>query len=241
MERGWALGTVVTRSAHPFLRRTWALARKDLLVEWRRKESLTAMLFFAGLALVVFSFALGPDAERLRAAAPGLLWLAVVFAGMLGVGRAYQVEMENGCLEALALYPGDREAIYFGKFLSTLLFVLILEWLLVPMMAVLYNLAVGPRIGLVLLVGALGAVGFAAVGGLYAALSVHVRAREVMFPLLLLPVVIPVVVGAVRGTEAAISGAPFGELWPWLIILGAFDAIFVAVCPLLFDVVLEEV
>jgi len=222
------------------LRRTWAMTWKDVIVELRARERVNAMLFFAALVLFIFNFALGPDPARLREAAPGLLWLAFLFTGMLGLERSFQAERENDCFEELLLTPGDREAIYLGKLLGNILFMLSAEALILPLFGLLYNLEIWGVLPALALIALLGTVGFAAVGTLLSAMTAHLRARQVMLPLLLFPLAVPVILGSVQSTAAVLSGGGLGGAAPWLKLLLGFDVVFVAVCPLVFEFVLEE-
>ncbi len=224
----------------PFLRRVWAILWKDLTVERRTKESINAMLFFAALVLFIFAFALGPDREKLRDAAPGLLWLAFVFTGVLGLGRGFQAERENDALEGLLLHPGDKGAIYLGKLRGNLLFVGAVELLVIPLMAVFYNLDLWRVAPALFGVALLGTLGFAALGTLYSALTVNLRFREVLLPLLLLPPTVPVLLGGVEATTALIRDGALGEATRWLGVLAAFDAVYLTACLLLFEHVLED-
>jgi heme exporter protein B len=222
------------------LRRTWAMTRKDVTVELRARERVNAMLFFAALVLFIFNFALGPDREKLREVAPGLLWLAFLFTGILGLGRSFQAERENDCFEELLLTPGDRESIYFGKLAGNVLFMVMAEALILPLFGILYNLDIWAQLPGLALVALLGTVGFSTIGTLLAAMTAHLRAREVMLPLLLFPLTVPVILGSVRATEAILSGSGLGEVGHWLKLLAGFDIIFLVVCPLAFEFVLEE-
>jgi heme exporter protein B len=221
-------------------RRTWAMTWKDVTVELRARERVNAMLFFAALVLFIFNFAMGPDRERLRDAAPGLLWLAFLFTGMLGLGRSFQAERENECFEELLLTPGDRESLYLGKLAGNLLFMTAAEALIIPLFGVLYNLDIWAQLPALLLVAVLGSVGFSAIGTLLAAMTAHMRAREVMLPVLLFPLTVPVILGAVRSTEAVLLGQGLGSVTHWLKLLVGFDVVFLVVCPLAFEFVLEE-
>ena len=218
----------------------WALARKDLLTEGRSKETLNGLLFFAALVLLVFGFALGPDRARLEQAAAGVLWVGFILTGVLGLTRAFQVERENECLEGLLLYPGDRGALYLGKLVGNVVFMVALEAAVFPCFAFFYNMPIWGALPGLFLTAALGTVGFAAVGTLFAAMTMHLRAREVMFPLLLLPFVVPVLLAAVKGTEAFLRGAGWAEAFPWLTLLGLFDLVFVTVSLFAFEWVVED-
>jgi heme exporter protein B len=221
-------------------RRSWAMAWKDVTVELRARERVNAMLFFAALVLFIFNFAVGPDLSRLRLVAPGLLWLAFLFTGMLGLGRSFQAERENECFEELLLTPGDRESLYLGKLAGNLLFMVAAEALILPLFALLYNLDIWTLLPGLLLVAVLGSIGFSTVGTLLAAMTAHMRAREVMLPVLLFPLTVPVILGAVRSTEAILLGEGLGQVAHWLKLLVGFDVVFLVVCPLAFEFVLEE-
>ena len=221
------------------LRAAWTLACKDLRVEARAREAFATMLFFAALVLLVFNFALEPGSAALREAAGGLLWVAFLFTGMLALGRSFQAERENECLEALVLSPAPREGIFFGKFAGNLAVMLAAEALILVLFAVLQNLEVWGVLPQLALVGFLGTVGFAAVGTLVAAMASSLRAREVLLPLLLIPLVVPVVLGAVRATEAILAPGGMAGWGPWLQLLAVFDVMFLAACPLVFEFVVE--
>jgi heme exporter protein B len=216
------------------------IARKDALAELRGKHATTSTLFFAAVVLLLFGFALGPDTRRLQEAAPGLLWLAIVFAGLLAVGRLHLIETDDGALEQLALYPIDRRAIYAGKAVSGLAAMLILGIVLLGVVAILYGIDLaGAWPALVLTLG-LGCIGFAAVGTFYAGVTVRMRAREVMLPLLMLPVIAPLLLAAVKATAAALGGDPFGELAAWLQLLAGYDNIMIIAAAATYGFLLEE-
>jgi len=217
-----------------------AIARKDALSELRGRHATVSTLFFAALVLLLFGFALGPDSRRLTEAAPGLLWLAIVFAGLLAVGRLHLVETEDGALEQLALYPVERRAIYAGKALAGAGAMLVLGGVLLPAVAILYGIDVSAAALPLLATLLLGTIGFAAVGTFYAGLTVRMRAREVMLPLLMLPVVAPLLLAAVQATSAALAGDPFGELASWLQLLVVFDVVMVIAGAATYRFLLEE-
>jgi heme exporter protein B len=217
-----------------------AIARKDLLSEVRGRHATVSTLFFAALVLLLFGFALGPDSRRLTEAAPGLLWLAIVFAGLLAVGRLHLVETEDSALEQLALYPVERRAIYAGKALAGAGAMLALGGVLLPAVAILYGIDLSTAVPSLLATLLLGAVGFAAVGTFYAGLTVRMRAREVMLPLLVLPVVAPLLLAAVQATGAALAGDPFGELASWLQLLLLFDVVMIIAGGATYRFLLEE-
>ena len=215
------------------------MAWKDLLVERRSKETLNALLFFSLALLFVFQFALGPDRERLAAVLPGLLWLGFILSGVLGLGRAFLVERENDCWEGLLLTPGDKSAIYLGKLAGSVTLMLVVEALVLGLFVVFFNVDLGPSLPGLALVIALGTLGVAAVGTLFAAMTAQVRARELLFPVLLLPVLVPVLLGTVKVTEALLLGEPLAGVAHWLRLLVAADVVYLAVGLLTFDVILE--
>lgn len=218
----------------------WAIARKDALSELRGRQAAGSTLFFAALVLLLFGFALGPDSARLSEAAPGLLWLAIVFGGLLTVARLHQIETDDGALDELARYPVERRAIYLGKALAGLAAMLVLGGVLLPIVAILYSVdlvAAGPVLALILV---LGAIGFAAVGTFYAGVTVRMRAREVMLPLLMLPVIAPLLLAAVKATASALAGDPLGELGSWLQLLAGFDVVMLIAGAAGYGFLLEE-
>ena len=215
------------------------MAWKDLLVERRSKETLNALLFFSLALLFVFQFALGPDRERLASVLPGLLWLGFILSGVLGLGRAFLVERENDCWEGLLLAPGDKSAIYLGKLIGSLALMLVVEALVLALFAVFFNVDLGPLAPALALVIVLGTVGIAAVGTLFAAMTAQIRARELLFPVLLLPVLVPVLLGTVKATEALLLREPLAAVSHWLTLLIAADVVYLTVGFLTFDVILE--
>ena len=221
-----------------FAAQVGAILRKDLLLEFRRRELVLSTFVFGMLVLVVFNFAFDLRVENLGTVGPGALWVAVFFAGILNVGRTVLLERERGGWEGLLLAPLEPGALYVAKLLGNLVFMLLTEALLLPAFAALYNLPViQPGVVWVLL---LGTVGFAAVGTLFSALSANSRAREVMLPVLLFPVLVPVVIATVRATSERVSpNAAMGSA-PWASLLLTFDVLFIIAGYLLFDHVLDE-
>jgi heme exporter protein B len=222
-----------------YARRTLIVLWKDLLTERRSKESLNALLFFSLLLLFLFQFALGPDRERLAAAAPGLLWLGFVLAGLLGLGRSFVVERDNDCWEGLRLTPGDKSAIYLGKLLGNVVLMAAVEVVLLALFGLFYDVELWPALGALAVVLGLGTVGLAAVGTLFGAMTAQVRARELLFPVLLLPAQVPVLLGAVSATQAALLGQPLSEVSHWLKLLAAADVVYVVIGLLTFEFILD--
>ena len=221
-----------------FWRKVLAITWKDTLSEMRTKEIVFSVLVFTLVVIVIFNFAFGASQETMVLVAPGMLWVTFAFAGVLSLNRSFIPEKEEGCLEGLMACPIKREAIYVGKMLSSLLFMLIIEAIILPIFAVLFNL---PVLSLQLVtITVLTTVGFVAVGTLFSALAVNTKARELVLPILFLPIVTPIIIGAVKASGLALSGEPWGGLSTWLQIIGAFDAIFLVVAFLIFAFVIEE-
>ncbi|MGA9348140.1 MAG: heme exporter protein CcmB [Anaerolineae bacterium] len=221
-----------------FLRRVLDIVQKDVAVELRTKEMLSSMFVFALLVIVIFNFAFELRVEDVRKVAPGVLWVTFAFAGMLGLSRSFALEKDKGCLEGLLLCPVDRSAIYFGKMLGNVIFMSIVEAIILPLFSVLFNVSLFEPV--LILIVILGTLGFAGVGTLFSAMAVHTRAREVMLPVLLFPVVVPAMIAAVKATGGILDGRPFSEIAHWLRLLVAFDVIFLAMSFMTFDYVVEE-
>jgi len=222
----------------PFLRAMGAVVWKDLAAEWRSRELLSAMLVFALLVILIFNFALELDPVGRANITAGILWVTFTFAGTLGLNRSMAVEKDRGCLDGLLLAPVDRTAIYFGKALANWIFMLAVAAIVLPVYSVLYNINLfNPGLLLVIL---LGSEGYVAVGTLLSTMSVQARTRDILLPILLFPVAIPVVVAAVKASGNFLSGLEFIEIQPWLNLLIVYDVIFTAVSFMTFDAVVEE-
>jgi heme exporter protein B len=221
-----------------FLRKVFAIVWKDITAELRTKDIFSAMAVFAMLTVVIFQFAFDLRADNVRLVLPGVIWVAITFSGVLGLSRSFIVEQDRGSLEGLLLAPMDRSVIYFGKLIGNLLFIFAMELLLLPLASIFFNIwLITPSL---LLVVTLGTIGFAAVGTLFSALSVSTRAREVLLPILLFPIMVPVLIAGVRATGALLDGETLSDIAHWLRLVIAYDAIFIAVAFLLFDYVVEE-
>ena len=211
---------------------------KDVLLELRTKDIVVSVLVFALLTIVIFNFAIEPTPRMVVLVAPGILWVAFTFAGVLGLTRSFALEKERGNLQGLMLAPVGRDAIFFGKMLGNFLFMLVVEAITFPIFAALFNLSlVMPGL---IPVALLATLGFATVGTVFSAMAVNTRSREVMLPLLFLPVVLPVIVAAVEATGVVIRGDGGSDLTRWIPFLAVFDAVFLVVCPVAFNLVIEE-
>ncbi len=222
------------------LGKIWAVFRKDLLIELRTKDSLNAMLFFGIVVLVVFSFALESTRDTIRQAVPGVLWVAFVFSGTLGLNRMFASEKENSCLQGLLMVPMDRGIIYLGKTLAAAVFMLIAEAVIFVFSLVFFNLTVWAEIPYLILVFFIGTLGFTAVGTLLSAIAVNTRMREVLLPLILFPVVLPILVNAVEATGIILNTVDYRALKLPLTIMTTFTIVFATLAYLLFDFVLED-
>ncbi|KPK95128.1 MAG: cytochrome C biogenesis protein [Anaerolineae bacterium SM23_ 63] len=221
-----------------YLRSIGAIVWKDLVVELRSRELISAMLVFALLVILIFNFALELDIRTRETVTSGVLWVTFAFAGTLGLNRSMAVEKDRGCLDGLLLVPVDRSAIYFGKAIGNLVFMLIVEVIVIPLYSVLYNVNLfQPGLLAVIL---LGSIGYVAVGTLLSSMAVHTRTRDVLLPILLFPVVLPVLVPAVKASNGFLQGFEMAEIWPWLNLLIVYDVIFIAIAFMVFDYVVEE-
>jgi len=226
------------RGKPTYLRSMWAIVWKDLAAELRSRELLSAMLVFAMLVILIFNFALELDARERANVTAGVLWVTFTFAGTLGLNRSMAIEKDRGCLDGLLLAPVDRTAIYFGKTIGNLVFMLIVEAIMLPLYSILYNVNLfKPGLLLVIL---LGSIGYVTVGTLLASMAVQARTRDILLPILLFPVVIPVVVAAVKASGGFLNSLDMADIWPWLNLLIVYDVIFVAVSFMVFDYVVEE-
>ena len=212
---------------------------KDLVSELRSRESFSSMLFFALAVLLIFSFSFSMDREAVRELIAGVMWVAFGFTGMIGLGKSFTVELQNDCLEALQISPASKGAIYLGKLLANLLFILSVEVILLPLFALFFNLEILEKLPVLLVIMIGGTLGLSALGTLFSALTVQIRAREVMLPILLLPMAVPVFIGAVEATRGVLAGQPFELYRPWLDLLLVFDVIFVVVSFWVIDFVLD--
>jgi heme exporter protein B len=221
-----------------YLRQIWAIVKKDIAAELHTREIVSAMFVFAMLTLLIFSFALDLRGAVARAAAPGILWTTIVFAGTLGLSRSMAREQKTGGIEGLLLTPADRTVIFFGKTLGNLILMLVVELVLAPLTTVLFDVPLMQ--GSILAVVLLGTVGYAAVGTLLAAIAVNTRAREVMLPILLLPLAVPLLIAAVNATENLIEGAAWAEVGGWVRLLVVYGLVITAAAILTFEYVVEE-
>lgn len=221
-----------------FVRQMLAIVRKDLAMELRTKENLSAMIVFALIVLVIFNFAFELQVVDLRVVGPGVLWVAFTFSGILGLGRSFTAEKDKGSLEGMLLSPVDRGAIFLGKTISNFIFITAMQAVTLPLFAILNNIAL-PWFPLIPYI-VLGTLGFAAVGTVLSAIAASTKMREVMLPILLFPVSIPLLMAAVKLTSGALQSLDFSQLAWWLNILVLYDVVFVVVAFWVFEYVVEE-
>lgn len=220
------------------MQRIFWLAWRDLVLEFRGRTGILSAVFFLAVMLFILAMAFGPNPQDLRKAAPGVLWVALAFAGSLLAGRAFGLEVEDGTLDDLLLTPGSREWIYFGKLLFQFSLLVLVGLALLVLTAGLFYLPLQSW-GWFIVALLLGSLGYAAISTFYAGMLARLRGREVLLPLLLFPLVIPVVLAAVRFTQGLVEGIPVAELTDWLRLLLVFDIIYVTVCAMVFPNMLE--
>jgi heme exporter protein B len=222
------------------LTQTYLLLRKDLLLELRRRDSLLTMFFFGTLLLFVFHFSFDLPPDKVAEMAPALLWLAFLFTGTLGLAQLFQAERENHCLDALLLSPLDRGALFLAKTIFNLILMLLVELVVIPLFWILFNLSAWNLLPQLFLVILLGTIGFCVLGTIMSALTLRARARELLLPLVLFPLMIPVILATIRCMESVLRNGEFGEALSWLKLLVGFDVIFITVGILIFDWVIES-
>lgn len=217
----------------------WQIFKKDLLLELRTREVFFSIFIFALLILVLFNFAFEPNSQEGAALIPGMLWVSFTFAGILGLNRTLGIEKENAGLEALMLSPIKPEAIFLGKWLTNLILMLLVQIFTLPFFVIFFNVSFIGQLGQILLINLLGTFGFSLVGTLFSTIALNTKMRDVLLPILLFPVSLPVLMSAVECTSLALVHE-FSFKSPWFKILIAYDVIFFVVCLLIFEYVLEE-
>lgn len=222
-----------------FLAALRVIVVKDLRLELRRVEGLATVALFALLVALMFVFAGDPVPDDLRRLGPGALWVALLFAGALGFGRWFDQEEKNAALQGLLLTPVDREALFVGKWVGATLFLLTIEAILVPVTLEMYGIAPGAGWGLLALLLVVVTAGYAALGTLFAAVAARTTAGELLLPILLFPLSVPLVLAGAEGTQALLAGER-ADYWDWLGLAAAFDLLFGTICTLTFEHVIEE-
>ena len=223
-----------------YFQKIFAITYKDVIFEFRSRESVSSMLMFSLLVVIIFSFTFDPGSTYVFEAAPGIIWVAITFSGIIGLNRSFFYEVDKGSMHGMLLTPVDRGVIYFGKVLSNLIFMLIVEIFTLPLFMILFNLDLYSHLAELVSVTLLATIGFAAVGTLFSAMAVNTKTRDVMLPILLFPVFVPVILAAVNATGSILAGESWATIGDWLKLLAVFDVIFLALCYLLFEYVVEE-
>lgn len=216
-----------------------AALRKELLLQWRSRGQMMAVFVFGAAALLLFSFAIGPNSAALRTFSAGFLWLGLLLSSTLTLAESFHGEMENRALEGLLLLPSDARSLYYGKAIANWIQLTVLGIGLVPVMVILYD-AGTTELGRLLLIIVLGTAGLSAPGTLYAAMTAQLRTKQTLLPLLLFPLIVPALLASVKATSLAILGDPMQQSRSWIVLLAAFDLIYWSLCGLLYGRVVEE-
>jgi len=222
------------------LSKTFVILWKDLLSELRNKEMIFSMLIFSLMMSVVFNFSFPPGSDFIHEAMPGILWMTFIFASLLGLGRSFVAEVDKGCLMGLLLAPIDRATIFLSKLLVNFIFIMLVELISLPLFGIFFKVDLIEQFWSLIFVFTVSTLGFSIVGTLFSAISVNVRTREVMLPILHFPVSIPLIICGVQATNAALEGQGWNVSWGWAKIIIAFDIIFFIVGYLTFDFIVEE-
>ena len=223
-----------------YLNQIAAIVWKDFVTELKTRELLSAMFIFALLVILIFIFSINLSIVKASEVGPGILWVAFLFAGTIGLNRSFMLEKENSCLMGLMLVPADRTAIYFGKLISNLIFLSIMELFILPLFMIFFNIDLLSHLGPLLIVVFLGTLGFCALGTLLSSLSSNLKTREIMLPILLYPLLIPIVIGAVRMTGQILDGVELFDMMKWIGLTASFDIIYIGVSIMTIDHILEE-
>jgi heme exporter protein B len=218
----------------------WLVARKDLSIEFRTRSTFLSALVFSLLSIVIFFFAWDPTAVGPGDLAPGVLWVTFTFSGLLGMHRSFGVEQPDRAIDGLLASPIARESIFLGKSIASLAFVMAVQVIAIPAVALFYNIPVADRILELFGIAFLAAVGLVVVGTLFSAMAVNTRLAELLLPMLALPFFVPIVIPAAQATAKLLSGRPVGDAVAWLKLLVAFDIVFVVACTLAYPFTLEE-
>lgn len=223
-----------------FFRAAWAVFAKDLLLEIRERRRLNTILFFGVMITFLFSFAFGTDPNFLKKLAPGLLWLVILFSSLFALAESFDQETREECLERLVLFCPDSRAIFLGKLLSNLVFILLIQIIVLFFLSVLFGLSAPARAGALGVALFLGSLGLATLGTFYSGLTSAIKARQVLLPFLLFPMLIPLLLGAILATQMGMLGDPMGNMSVWLKVIGIFDGVFLAACWMVWPAVMEE-
>jgi heme exporter protein B len=222
------------------LKTIWLLALKDLRIEYRTRQSFLTTLFFGVLILIIFNFAFDPGSQSIKDAVPGILWVSLLFPGIIQLNRSFQAERENGTFYGLILSPVDRGLIFFGKFTANWIFLFLLDLMILLAFIIFYNISISTQLLWIVVLLVLVGLVYASVGTLFAAMISDIRARDVLLPILLFPILVPVVIAAVNSTRELLVLNQLDFFYTWLRLLVVSDVIFVAGSFLVFDFIVGD-
>ncbi len=226
------------KSLRKYLYHLFVMVRKDFLLEIRSKDVVLPVFIFSFLVVVTFNFALQSTPNTANLVVPGILWVSILFGAIVGFGRMFLSESEQGAFQGLLTAPIGRDVIFFGKVISNVLFLLLIELILLPILVVLFNVTLSPLYMLYVSIPAL--IGISLSGMLFAAISMNMRAKEVMLPILFLPVVVPIILGAVESTYGVMNGNNLDYFLKWIVLMIVFDLIYSVLGPVSFTVIVED-
>ena len=226
------------KSLRKYLYHLFVMVRKDFLLEIRSKDVVLPVFIFSFLVVVTFNFALQSTPNTANLVVPGILWVSILFGAIVGFGRMFLSESEQGAFQGLLTAPIGRDVIFFGKVISNVLFLLLIELILLPILVILFNVTLSPLYMLYVSIPAL--IGISLSGMLFAAISMNMRAKEVMLPILFLPVVVPIILGAVESTYGVMNGNNLDYFLKWIVLMIVFDLIYSVLGPVSFTVIVED-
>lgn len=217
----------------------WTIVLKDLKLDLRSKENFVSMLFFSIIILLVFAFALPADNETQHILAPGIYWVTFLLSGILSLNRSFQMEKENGCMDALLISPVSRGSIFLGKMVGNVIFIMTVQALLIPLFSIFFTASAWVHFGEMFLLGFLATTGFSALGTLLSGMTTDLRFKEILLPILLFPLLVPLLLAVVKITQSLLGDNGFSGELNWLKLLIGFDLIFIIISYLSFDFVME--
>ena len=223
-----------------YMNQVAAIIWKDFTVELKTRELFVSMFIFAVLVILIFIFSVDLSIVNSNQVGPGVLWVAIIFSGTIGLNRSFMLEKENQCIQGLMLAPIDRSAIYFGKMISNLAFLLIMEAFILPIFMIFFNVDLIPHIFPILFVILIGTIGFSALGTLLSSLSANLKTRDIMLPILLYPLMVPIAIASVKMTSQVLLGEELSSVMKWIGLTLCFDIIFIGVSIMTIDHILEE-
>ena len=223
-----------------YLNQVGAIIWKDFAVELKTRELFVSMFIFAVLVILIFIFSVDLSIVNSNQVGPGVLWVAILFSGTIGLNRSFMLEKENQCIQGLMLAPIDRSAIYFGKMISNLAFLLIMEAFILPIFMIFFNVDLISHIFPLLFVILIGTIGFSALGTLLSSLSANLKTRDIMLPILLYPLMVPIAIASVKMTSQVLLGEELSSVMKWIGLTLCFDIIFIGVSIMTIDYILEE-